>query len=297
MEHVKRSANDIYTFFASNILYIIWFMVYIIIAWLVLGGSRNALVIVVVIYGASMALALSPIGEILLRLLEQCREPQTQQEKSYLLPIFEEVYESAREVNPSINKGIKIYIMDAMYVNAFAIGRQTVAVTKGALETFTADELKGLLAHELGHMTYGHTKALLLSVVGNLFFSLIVCFFRLVLNVIQFISNLFAFANFVALGFALVTFFVRVTVDIFTFVFIHLSQIILALNSRSNEIQADKFAHDIGYGSELICCMYLLQKISMNTKMRLIDRAKATHPHLAYRISRLETLENMATEE
>ncbi|MCL2372742.1 MAG: M48 family metalloprotease [Defluviitaleaceae bacterium] len=294
MEKIKWLLEAIGRFLASNYLYIAWFFVYFMLAWGLLGGGEAGFMLVLVVYSVSITIALSPIGEILLRLLENCREPQTEVERDYLLPLFEEAYESAKELVPSINQGIKIYIMDAMYVNAFAIGRRTIAVTRGALETFTEDELKGILAHELGHMNYGHTKALLLSLIGNLFFSVIIWFFRLVLNILQIATNIFAHISVIALGFAFFTFIIRIIVEASTFVFVNLSQIILALNSRTNETQADKFAHDIGYGKELISSMYLLQKISMNKKMRLADRAKASHPHLAYRISKLEKLEREA---
>ena len=46
-----------------------------------------------------------------------------------------------------------------MYVNAFAIGRNTIAVTMGAIETFSSDELKGIIAHEFGHLSNGDTNS------------------------------------------------------------------------------------------------------------------------------------------
>ena len=80
------------------------------------------------------------------------------------------------------------------------------------------------------------------------------------------------------------------------FVFINLSEMILASNSRTNEIQADIFAYEIGYSRGLISCLYLIQRISMNTKVKLTERLKSSHPHTAYRIACLEQLEeNEAT--
>ncbi|MCL2354405.1 MAG: M48 family metalloprotease [Oscillospiraceae bacterium] len=282
-------------YIGSNYLYIIWFVIYFLIAWYMFGANLNSLIFVSIIYSISITVALSPIGEVILRAVENCREPLTEREKSYLLPIFEEVYDSAKEINPSLNSNIKIYIMDAMFVNAFAIGRQTIAVTKGAIETFSEDELKGILAHELGHMTYGHTKALLLSVIGNFFFTVIVWIFRLMLYVTQLISTIVAQFNIIGLGFMFVTFIAKLLVEISVLIFINISQVILALNSRMNEEIADKFAHEMGYGRELISGLYLLQKITMNTKIRLVDRVKASHPHLGNRIAKLERLEDEAT--
>ena len=208
--------------------------------------------------------------------------------------MFDEVVQSAKEVNPNLNSNIQLYIMDGMYVNAFAIGRATIAITRGAIETFTADELKGILAHELGHMTHGHTKALLLSVIGNFFFSVIVWILRLILNIVQLASNIGARFNIIGIVLAIMTFVFRVLVDVTVFVFINLSEVILALNSRSNEIEADTFAFEIGYGRELISGMYLLQKMTMNTKLSLSEKMKASHPHMADRITHLEQLENQA---
>jgi heat shock protein HtpX len=211
-----------------------------------------------------------------------------------LRPIFEEVYQYAKEVNPSLNNGIKIYIMDVMYVNAFAIGRQTIAVTRGALNTFNTEELKGIIAHELGHMTYGHTKALLLTHIGNIFFSIIVFVLRILLYICEFISSITARMNVVGLVFWLIAFITSIIFEISVFIFVNLGDLILSLNSRKNELQADKFAYDIGMGHQMISALYLLQKISINQKLKISEKLKASHPYIADRIGQLERLEELA---
>ena len=65
------------------------------------------------------------------------------------------------------------------------------------------------------------------------------------------------------------------------------------MNSRTNEIEADIFAYDIGYGRELTASLYLLQKISLSTGVGLMEKMKASHPHMAYRIAHLEKLESL----
>ena len=284
-------------FLASNILYITWFMFYFLIAWWIFGADLTALLTVFGIYAVSMSIALSPVGEILLRVYQGCRLPLTEEETNYLLPIFEEVYQDAQEVNPSLNKGIQIYIMDAMYINAFAIGRQTITVTRGALTTFSRHELKGLLAHELGHMAYGHTKALLLTIVGNFLFTVIIFMFRIILKLLDIISAVVGAFNILGSVFRIMTFVVKIFFEISIFVFENAGDFILSLNSRINEFQADNFAYTIGFGKELISVLYILQKISLNSKVSLKDKLKATHPHIAIRIQNLEHLENQAIAE
>jgi len=72
----------------------------------------------------------------------------------------------------------------------------------------------------------------------------------------------------------------------------NISEIILAINSRSNETQADRFACDIGYGIELLDALYLLQKISIHREMKVMERIKSKHKRIAYRIRDLERLED-----
>ena len=283
-------------FIGSNASYLLWFFLYFSIAWVIFGADLNSFIFVGLVYGVSIGIALSPIGEVILQIMEHCREPQTEQEINYIYPLFDEVYEYAREANPKLNRGIKIYITDAMYVNAFAIGRKTVAVTRGAIETFSRDEIKGVIAHELGHITHGHTKALLLSVIGNFFFSIIMWIFRALLFVTQVISNIVAHFSILGTLFSLLTYLLRLILDLSVFVFINLSQMILASNSRTNEIQADTFAYEIGYGRELISCLYIFQKITMDTKMKITEKLKSSHPHTTYRISYLEGLESQTIE-
>ncbi|MBE6715613.1 MAG: hypothetical protein E7573_01685 [Ruminococcaceae bacterium] len=281
-------------FFKSNWAYIIWFCLYFSFAvFTVLLFTNDILVSIIltaVIYGACIGLALSPVGEIIVRLMEGARPIQTQDDKDYLLPIFEEVYEEAKKLTPSINQDIQLYITDSLSVNAFAVGRKTVAVTRGAVYTFSADELKGILGHELGHIVNGDTKALLMSLVGNGFFSLIIFVLRIVMNIIQTISNALSGKNIVIVVIAFITFIASLFVDVATFLFMFIGDVILALNSRYNEYLADEYSYLIGFGEDLKSALYVISKISMPRKATLTERLKASHPYTTARIERLENI-------
>lgn len=275
-------------FVKSNIAYLLWFLVYFILAWAILGGTQESFLIALLIYAVSIGIALSPIGESILREIEHVRPLATQEEKEYLEPLFEEVYDAALEENPKLNREIKLHMIDEMYVNAFAIGRKTIAVTKGAVNTFSEAELQGVLAHELGHITYGHTKALLLSTIGNLFFSVIVMLIRAIMSIVEFIGLLISKSSWGIILTKSLTWLARFPFEVCLFLFIYLGNIILSLNSRYNELQADAFAYQCGFGEELVSSLYLLQKIALNETMTWKEKLTASHPHTAKRIEALE---------
>lgn len=282
-------------FFKSNWAYLIWFAVYYTVAVVAVYTFSEdvvlSLVLSAIIYGVCIAVALSPIGEVIVRLMQGAKPIQTQQDKDYLLPIFEEVYEQAKEVSPDLSNDIELFVTDSMAVNAFAVGRKTVAVTRGAINTFSPDELKGILSHELGHMANGDTKAMLITLIGNGFFSLIVFALRIFMNFIQMISNMFSGKNIVIMIIAVVTFIMRIVTDISVFAFTFIGNAILALNSRYSEYLADEYAYLIGYGEDLKNALYIINQLSMTDKVSLMERLMASHPYTSARIERLENLE------
>jgi len=241
------------------------------------------------LYIISIAIALSPAGEFLLKIIADVRPLKTQEEIEYIQPLFDEVYENAKELYPKMNTNIKVHIVDAMVVNAFAVGRKTVALYRGSVTTFTENELKGIIAHELGHLRYFHTEALLLSFVGNAIFSVLVLVLKIITNIIEFVCNLATNTNFVMnITFNVILVLTKLIMNAVYIVFIYLSHIILSLNSRSNEYQADDFAFQCGYGGELKSALYILQKMSMSRKMSIKEKLFSSHPHIANRIQRLE---------
>ena len=115
------------------------------------GGGIGILlgfVVGLVAYIISLALALSPVGEWLLRLQCQCHpiEKLSPELQNDILPIFQEVYQQARREDSSIAPDIKLYFTENEDENAFALGRKTIAVTTGGLQNpMFREQLKGIL--------------------------------------------------------------------------------------------------------------------------------------------------------
>ena len=268
----------------GNYLYILWFMVNFWVCFALFGGGIVLFTLLVLIYAATITTALSSIGELLIRLFESTRPVLTKREREYLIPTFDDVYEAVKARNPKID--VTLYIQDIMTVNACAIGKHTIAVTKGAIETFSESELKGILAHEFGHIAKGHTTAALLNTVGNGIFSVFIAILKIYMLGIDIAITILERSGILRFIFIVL----RAIFDILLMMFLFMGQTILSANSRQNEFEADRFAYENGYGTELTEALYLLQKMSMSEKMTIMQRLAASHPILAYRINKIETL-------
>lgn len=280
--------NNCFKFVKTNYIYIIWSTINFFISFLILGASIFSFIFCLLLYIISFRLALSSVGEWLLRVINNVRSLETKREKEYLIPIFEEVYESVKEDYPYL-QDIEICIVDSLTINAFAMGKHTIAVTRGAIETFTEDELKGIILHEFGHIIHGDTKAILLNLIGNGFFSICIVFTKILLLCIDIIflstdKNPKRRPSFISV-------FLHFIFTLFLLAFTLTGNILISINSRKNEYSADSFATEIGYGKDLINALYLMQKMSLGEDMRLVERIQANHPHIAKRIGRLEALE------
>ncbi len=113
------------------------------------------------------------------------------------------------------------------------------------------------------------------------------------MNIIQTISNTLSGKNIVIVVIAFITFIARLFVDVSTFLFMFIGDMILALNSRYSECLADEYSYLIGFGEDLKSALYVISKISMPRRATLTERLKASHP---YTTDRIERLENMLTQ-
>lgn len=272
-------------FLKSNYLYLIGSFLYFILSCVMLGGRWYSFVICLVLYVVSIGIALSPIGEWLIRIINHVRPIETKEEKGQLNDLFTDVYRTAKEKHPDLPY-IRLYIQDTMTVNACAINSHTIAVTKGAMETFNEDELKGILFHEIAHIYYGHTTMSLLATIGNGFFSVFVLIARILMLLLDSISDPYKDRGF---GHFLLSI-CRFILEAMLFIFMLFFNIAFAVNSRSGEYMADKFAYENGYGQDLVDALYILQRMSLGDNSNLVDQMTASHPRISKRIMTLEVL-------
>lgn len=271
-------------FWKNNPAYLICSICY----FLVCCCFLNHFFLLLIIYVAFLLIGFSSLGEKLLRLLNHVRPLETKREIEYLQPLFEEVYLHTKEVYTYKLPNIQICIIDNMTVNAMALGRHTIAVTKGAMKTFTEDELKAVMAHEMAHIVYGDTIASLYTLIGNGFFSAFVLFARFCLLLLDWLQNVFTKKRGFLFSFI---FLIQLLFEAVIFIFNFGLQVILSVNRRKNEFWADGFSYSIGYDTDMIEALYLLEKISLGDNSTIIQKMTASHPRTTLRIKKLEEME------
>lgn len=287
--NIERSIHFIFLFWKNNPIYLLCSLFYYVISSLLLGGTAISFLIVFVIYAMSLIIGFSSLGEKLLRLLNRVRPLETKRETEYLQPLFDEVYERAKEKYKKLMK-IEICVIDNMTVNAMAIGRRTIAVTKGAMQTFTEDELKAVIGHEIAHLVHGDTMATMYTIIGNGILSVFVLIARLFLLLLDWVQSIFTGKRSI---FSALMLLIRLYFE-FSIWFLNFGlQVILSINSRKNEFKADMFSYAMGYDSDMIEALYLLEKISLGDNSTIIQKMIASHPRITLRIKHLEELDEI----
>ena len=143
------------------------------------------------IYLATISIALSPIGEFIVRFQTGCKKIKDPEVMNRLEPLFYEVYQKAKMQEPLISDSVRLYMNEDESENAFATGRRTICVTRGLLN-LPDEAIKATLGHEFGHLAHKDTDRCLLVVLGNtaisgicVFIEMIALFFNIVSTVMS----------------------------------------------------------------------------------------------------------------
>ena len=285
----KTIGQDLFKFVKTNPQYLLCSVLYYLIAAYFLGGVFVSFVVALLAYVISLFIAFTPLGEKLLRFFEHVRKIETKQEKAYLLPLFQEVYMRAKEQNPKLGH-LELCVIDRMIVNACALGKHTIAVTKGAIEAFSEEELKAMMAHEIAHILYGDTIARLYMTVGNGIFTVFVLISQAIIFIAEWIEILSTKSK---SSFSFAWVFITLIKLLFTLMLLvaqFLMRVVMSFSSRKSEFRADLYAYELGYGQKLVEGLYLMEKLQLSTNATVIQKMTANHPRITSRIERLETL-------
>lgn len=244
------------------------------------------------IYFVSVAFALSPVGEWILRLQTGCKKIKRQEQLEYLMPLFEEVYAKAKRKDPTIPDGIQLYINDDEEENAFATGRKTICITKGMLN-LPPEQIKATLGHEFGHIAHKDTDLILVVAVGNMIVNGMIVGIRLMVELIHLMFACISIFGgregvFASIGASIYRFCMLLFISGLTWLWTKIGVLLVMKSSRDKEYEADKFSYELGYGNEL--CMVLDTICGTSNSKGLFANLASSHPNRDERIGRLQQL-------
>lgn len=258
------------------------------------GGMNfgQALLSGIILYGISLIVALSPIGEGILRLQTGCKKIKRAEQIDFIEPIFKEVYDKARELDPSIPDDVQLYMNTDKEPNAFATGRKTICITEGMLH-MPENQIKATLAHEFGHLAHKDTDLILVVSVGNLIVTAFILGIRLVIDFFHLVLNIFACliggseGVIAAIVNAVYHLMVSAIVSGLTWAWTKIGMLLVMKSSRANEYEADEFSFKLGYGNDL--CV-LLELLGDSDAKGLFANLASSHPDKNDRIAQLQKL-------
>jgi heat shock protein HtpX len=210
---------------------------------------------------------------------------------------------------------VRVWIEESREWNAHATGLHTIAITRGLLEELSPSELRGVLAHELGHLLSGDTLAASAFLTAGVLPQLVFRVYRIAAGVVRlaFISTgtvrtgggLVRVSRINLLGGAVVLLLLGyglyrihllkalVPVILFVLLFGILNRIFLFLRlllMRLAEYRQDAFAFRMGYGEGLLQALMKLAAAHEPLVNRYYIVMHSSHPVIYNRIRRLEKL-------
>ena len=255
-------------FICRSSSYVLWLLFCIVLFSILTLG------LIIPFYLVFIIIAILPSAEELWRVVNGIRPLRIFAEKERLQPLLKEVYVTYRKYRKETHtQDIQLHIQESMEINAFAFGRETLVLTKGAIDLLGDDELKGLIAHELWHFHNYDTLVALFSWVANF-------------PMVFLMKKLHRINDSLEAG--ITKFLFNVVFIVFRFIEF-IGDLILMRQSRYQETLADALAMKMGYGKELTGALIQIYQISMEKPKSITEMLKATHPPITERIDLLET--------
>ena len=176
----------------------------------------------------------------------------------------------------------KLYVIERNVLNAFAFGRNYIAVSRPLLQTLSKERLAGVLAHEMGHLKHGDTQMLTLTY----------CMQNVGLLALKILNGVIAVCGWVTkipyVGFAaaILSWMLFLVVVVMEFLVSLPANLVMLFFSRQDEYAADRYACELGLGNQL---HEGLEQISDGEeKMSWSQRLLSTHPDTENRLKRID---------
>lgn len=273
----------------------------IVVAWIVslITKDLNGIMCILIAIGLQIVntiFILSPVGEYVLRVYSKGRKIRSNEINDILSPLFEEVYSRAKVANPNLQDGIKLYIKNHDSINAFAIGRKTILINTGILD-LDPEIIKGILGHEMGHLSNQDTVVTNLIMGGNVFVSGTLAVLGKIMEFVVAVTGVGTIRN--RTGKETKDSWLALFVNTVLFGIINLAirawtlfgGLTFAKMMRQDEYNADAFSTRLGYGEGLIALFSTGKKEKPDGLIAAIERWHPTN------YDRVEAMKKILNEE
>jgi heat shock protein HtpX len=257
---------------------------------------------------AAGVMAISPVNESIGRKALGCR-PATAEERDKVAAAWDAVVAAIGQALDGSTRGrfagVHLFVSDERFPVAFALGRNTVCVTRGMVHLAAPGEIAGVLAHEAGHLHFGDSIRLAVAIsisrigvasYGVLDFLARICeglgrgmmaAGRPIAGSSSGSDGIFGAFLCLMAGLAVVIATIAgIVIKMASFLLQKVADVSLGAVGRREEFRADLFAKNIGFGRQL--AKYLLRTEALETAPKGVWAVlQRTHPPIAERIERL----------
>jgi heat shock protein HtpX len=218
------------------------------------------------------------------------RQPMLEEE-TRLQDCFTEVLSKAGCV-----KKFRLRIAEVEGEEAFACNNNVIAISKAMLDRLTNEELKGVMAHELGHLMSKDTTVCWAFVTASDLPALVRRVFALLRPIIRRLLVLTLLTWVMLFLFKPMLLMPVIAMALFLVTFSVLDRLFRWLRlmlSRQCEYKQDAYAHRLGYGAGLRDALKKLAQYGREQVNAYFILMNGTRPVIYQRIRRLERLEGM----
>jgi|SRR5450432_351805 len=208
------------------------------------------------------------------------------EEESKMQPLMMEVQQRSRFPRP-----LRLLIIEEDAIDAYSIGMRTIVISKSMIQLFLPDELRGMIAHEMGHLKSSDRKV---GMAFNTAVGFSERIHRLCLRFV-FLLSMIGIVLFTMryIGSGLFNLWPIVIIPIYLIIYPRFHHLILfcwrAIN-RHRKYQHDEFAYSLGYGPDLLnflCRLTVNAEMPVNTYQTIKE---SNYPVIYNRIRHLEKL-------
>ena len=221
----------------------------------------------------------TPATDFVFRLIYGFRKPLID-EKDKLERLFQRVCCSAEKNFMAF----RVYVVDDPMPNAYALGKNSIGISRTLLLRYPDSEIEAVLAHELGHLHYGDSMHLRLFLTLSLVGQAVLFIYRVFAGLLSGLSRIPI--PFVNIAFLFFSWIIRSQNWICQILLIAPLSFGALFGARKMEYRADKFAFSIGHGTGLYYYLYRVLD-TPNSSTGILRLLNSTHPSTAERIRRI----------